>query len=399
MNDFEFYNPVKVIFGAGKTDEIGVAAKPYGTKALVVSYREHGFMTDLLARVLTRLQEAGMKSVPFYEIVANPMLSDVERGIAVAKEQGVDLVIAVGGGSVMDSAKTIAAGVCYGGNPWDMFNSRHDGEVHAQMPTAALPLLMIPTLPATSSEMNCGAVITRDETAEKSYVFAECIYPKVSILDPELLLSLPAYQSACGTADAISHVLEIYLNSEVNNPVQFRMMEGIAKAIYEIGPQVMNDPQNIALRGIQQWACCVSWNGWIMPGMDGFFPMHALGHSLSAFYDTAHGQTLAIMMPAFMRYIAQTAPGRLIQFAENIMSFSPDSGSEYERALQAVAHFESWLNQLGLKTHLSELAIDASDLPKIQENAMRVFADAEGMINAIKPVSKDGAMDILQAAY
>lgn len=399
MNDFEFYNPVKVLFGAGKVDAIGTEAKRYGQKALVVSYREHGFMSELLNRVSVCLYNAGMTPVPFYEVVANPMMSDAEKGIALAKESAVDLVIAVGGGSVMDSAKTIAAGVLYNGNPWNMFNSRHDGGAHCEAPVDALPLLMVPTLPATSSEMNCGAVITNDETLEKSYVFAECLYSKVSILDPELLTTLPAYQTACGTADALSHILEIYLNCTVHNPVQFRMMEGIGRTLIEMGPQVLKDPENVELRGIQQWACSLAWNGWTMPGMDGFFPMHAVGHAISARHGTAHGHTLAIMMPAFMRYIAKDAPERIIEFGKAFMGLCPESGDVQAQVAAVIDAFEQYLNELGLTTRISDLKLTKEDLPAIQENAMRIFADQNGIIHAVRPVPDDGVKELLEAAF
>lgn len=399
MKSFEFYNPVKVVFGAGKTAEIGNEAKGYGKKALLVSYRQHDFMNTLLERVTHLLETAGVEVVPFFEVVANPVMRDVENGVARCKEQGVELVIAVGGGSVMDSAKIIAAGVRYNGPIWNMFNSRHDEQSHADAPTEALPLVMLPTLPATSSEMNCGAVVTKEDTAEKSYVFAPCLYSKVSILDPELLVTLPAYQTACGVTDSIAHILEIYLNNTVNNPVQFRMMEGIAQTLFEIGPQVIADPKNVELRAIQQWACCLGWNGWTMPGMDGFFPMHAIGHSLSALYGTAHGHTLAIMMPSFMRYIAETAPDQILKVAENMMGYIPADGGAYERALKAIDHFEQWLNKIGLKTRMAQLDIPECDLPAIQENATRIFSDKDGIIHAIKPVTRTDVLQILQTAY
>lgn len=190
MNKFEYYNPVKIIFGPGEVSRVGAEVRKVGKKALIVSYKDAGPLLSVLDRVKSRLYDEGIDWVEFLEVTPNSILSAAENGTSLAKKEKVDLVLGIGGGSAMDLAKIVAAGVKYKGRIWDMMTTRHD-EVSGIAPEASLPTVMVPTLPATSSEMNSGAVLTNSETTEKAYVFAEGLYPEVSILDPELTITLP----------------------------------------------------------------------------------------------------------------------------------------------------------------------------------------------------------------
>jgi len=221
MFDFEFYNPVRAVFGIGKLAVAGEKAAELGGKALLVSYKQPGPLAEVLDRVKSLLADAGVETVDFFAFEENPAIETVADGVALAKKAGCDLVVAGGGGSVMDGAKAVAAGVYYKGGLWNMVNSRHDGSSDAiAPPTKALPVMAIPTLPATGSEMNMCAVVSNKALGEKSYIWAECIFPAVAILDPQLTTTLPAFQSACAAADTISHVLEIYINSRQDTPLQ-----------------------------------------------------------------------------------------------------------------------------------------------------------------------------------
>jgi alcohol dehydrogenase YqhD (iron-dependent ADH family) len=214
MKAFEYQNPVKVIFGVGTFARVGEEAAKLGKRALVVSYAEHAVFADVLNRACAKLAEAGVQATPFYEVEPNPEIGKVACGVEKAKAMGADLVVGIGGGSAMDAAKAIAAGVCYkGGDLWNMVYSRHD-DVKAVPPDHALPTLMVPTLPATGSEMNMCSVVTNAKLGEKSYIWSTCLFAKTALLDPELTYSLPPFQTACGAVDTISHVLEIYINGQ-----------------------------------------------------------------------------------------------------------------------------------------------------------------------------------------
>ncbi|MCT4591028.1 MAG: iron-containing alcohol dehydrogenase [Carboxylicivirga sp.] len=398
MRKFEYHNPVRIISGAGEVERLGKEVAALGSSALVVSYESYDFMQELLHQVCKSLSTAGLKVDTLYKVVANPLISTAEEAIELCRNKKIDVVIGVGGGSVMDTAKIIAAGAKYKDDLWNMFYSRHD-KFDNIPPTEALPIVTVPTLPATSSEMNCAAVATHDTLAEKAYVAAPCLYPALSILDPNLLVTLPAYQTACASADALSHCLEVYLNNTVNNPLQYRHMEAIMLTIIENSQQVLKDPTNVELRGIQQWTATVAWNGMTVPGTDGFFPMHTLGHSISALFNIAHGHTLALMMPAYMRYNYQHNTERYFAFAKDVMANDTNSGSLEEIILKAIDQFETYLNNLGLATKLSQLSIPKDQLEKITQESIKVYGDADELIGNVKPLNKTDLLRILELAY
>lgn len=397
MDSFTLYNPVRVFFGPGEVSRIGCETAKLGKHALLVSYTDHAFFDALLQQVTCLLESAGVTVTPFYAITANPMMSQVRAGVALCKEQGVDVVIAVGGGSVMDATKIIAAGVPYPHDLWKMIVSRHDTDI-AIPPECALPIVVLPTLPATSSEMNCGAVVTNDETVEKSYVFNEVIYPTVSIIDPTLTVGLPEYQTACGAVDAISHVMESYFNCANDTPVQDRLQEGVIITIMELAEKVLADPNNVDLRANIQWASVLAWNGWIQAGVSPGSPMHQLGHVLSARYNVTHGATLAIIMPSWMKYVYRDRLDRYLQFAERIFGINSAERDPEEVALEGITRFVNFLKRLGVPTSLAEVGVPAEGIDAMVEDVARVSFNAAGTLASCPPVGRDGVKAVYQGA-
>lgn len=387
MENFEFYNPVRIIFGPGEVSRTGEEAAKLGKRAMVVSYKEHHFFTDLLRSVESMLTSAGLSVVPYYEVTANPLMGQVDAAVRLCKAEDVDLVIAVGGGSAMDVAKITAAGVRYQEDLWKMIVSRHDHEV-AVPPEIALPLLMVPTLPATSSEMNCGAVVTNERIMEKSYVFAECLYPKVSIIDPALTCSLPPFQTACGAADTISHAMETYLNGVDDTPLQDRFLEGVMTTTMENVGKALDDPDNVKVRGHLQWASVVAWNGWIQAGIGGWAPMHQLGHVLSARHDITHGASLAIVMIAWMKHLYEYRLERYVQFADRILGMEVN-GKESETVAQAaIDQFDSFLKGIGVPTRLSDLQISENEIDAMADDVVRISFGQDGKLNSRPPIDR-----------
>lgn len=397
MDAFEFFNPVRVIFGAGESTRIGAETAKLGKRALLVSYADHAFFTPLLTRVKASLEAAGVTVTPHFAITANPMMSQVRQGVALCKEHAVDVVIAVGGGSVMDATKIIAAGALYPHDLWKMIKSRHDIEVSIP-PEKALPIVMLPTLPATSSEMNCGAVVTNDETVEKSYVFNEVIYPAVSIIDPTLTVGLPKYQTACGAVDAISHVIESYFNSADDTPLQDRLQESVIITIMELAEKLVQDPANVALRANIQWASVLAWNGWIQAGITPGSPMHQLGHVISARYNVTHGATLAIIMPSWMKYIYRQRLDRYVQFAERIFGIRAAGRNREEVALEGIACFEAFMKRLEVPTHLCEVGVPATAIDEMVEDVARVSFNAAGTLASRPAVGREGVRAVYEGA-
>ena len=400
MQNFELYNPVRVIFGEGESKNVGKYASGLGKKALIVSYEVHNFFDALLEDVKRSLTDCGIEYLEYYRVQANPLLCHIREAVALCRKEKIDFCIAVGGGSVMDSTKAIAAGALYEGDLWKMFISRHDCEV-AVAPTKSLPTVMIPTLPATSSEMNCIAVATNDETKEKAYIFTPALYPTLSVVDPALTCSLPAYQTAVGAVDAMSHVLEAYLNGDQRSPLQDRLHEGILVTIMSELKTILKDPMNVEHRANIQWAATLAWNGYIQSGLNAPTPMHQMGHVLSAHYNTPHGVTLAIFMDSYFRYTSTLNAERSARFAllgEKVFGLSRAGRSDVEVAEETVSHFVSFMDEVGVPHTLGGAGIPASDIEMIADEIVAHGCDADGNLPSIPKIGRDGILQILELA-
>jgi len=400
MKNFVLYNPVRVIFGNGESNDVGNHVKDLGKKAMIVSYEAHDFLNPLLERVQASLAAHGIETLPFYRVQANPLLCHIREAVEICRAEKVDFCIAVGGGSVMDSTKAIAAGVPYPHDLWKMFISRHDCEV-AVPPTETLPTVMIPTLPATSSEMNCIAVATNDVTKEKAYIYCPTLYPKISIMDPALTCSLPTFQTVIGAVDAMSHVLEAYLNGDQHSPLQDRLHEGLLVTIMDELRAILKEPSNVAHRANMQWAATLAWNGYIQSGLDAPTPMHQMGHVLSARYNTPHGVTLAIFMDAYFRYTCTLNSEREARFAllgEKIFGLSRDGKTDREVAVATVDHIVNFMDEVGAPHTLTAAKIPHEEIPEIAEDILIHGCDANGNLPSIPPIGKDGILEILNIA-
>ena len=398
MFDFISYNPVRAIFGIGKVNLAGEKAAELGRKALLVSYREPGALRPLLGRIKGLLEKAGLAVVEFYAFEENPTIVTAAEGVALARQAGCDVVVAVGGGSVMDGAKAVAAGVHYSGDLWNMVYHRHDGSGKQILPPAkALPLLAIPTLPATGSEMNMCAVLTNRALKEKSYIWAECLFPRMAILDPELTVTLPPRQSACAAVDTISHVLEIYINSRTDTPLQHYWQEGCMRVTMENIPRALAKPDDLEARGNLMWAATCAINGWAYPG-DGWTPMHQVGHVLTSRHGVNHGISLAVIMPHWMRYNAPRRPEVYRRFAVRVMDVDPRGKTDDAIAREGIDRFEAFIKQVGVPTRLGEVGIRAPDLAGILEGVVKVSFGADGNLGCQPVMTQADVMKVLQAA-
>jgi len=399
MFTFEFYNPVRVIFGAGKVASAGTEAAKLGRKALLVSYKNHDLLADLLEKIEALMQAEGIEVVTFFEVEDNPEVATAARGVELAKSGSCDCVVAVGGGSAMDAAKAIAAGVYYQGDLWNMVYHRHDGSGADAIapPQKALPMLMIPTLPATGSEMNMCSVLSNAELKEKSYIWAECIFPKTAIIDPELTVSLPPDLTACAAADTISHVLEIYINSQPDTPLQHYFQEGVMRTVIENVPRVLAEPGDVEARANLQWAATCAINGWSYPG-DGWTPMHQVGHQLTARHGVSHGASLSVVMPAWMESFKDRRPDQYLRFAKRVMDVETADKTDQEIIDEGVAKFRDFLKTIGVPTTLGEVGVTEDDLEEIVNGVVRVSFGPDGNLSCNPPVSRDDLLGVLKRA-
>ena len=396
MNAFTYHNPVKVVFGNGTFAQAGQEAAKLGKRAIIVSYND-GSVTGTLAKLKEMLDAAGVASIQFLEVVPNPPVEMIERGVEQAKTFGADLVIGVGGGSAMDAAKALAAGVLYThGDLWNMVYACHSN-VTTQPPEKSLPTLLIPTLPATGSEMNNCSVLSSTTRGKKSYIWAECLYAKTSILDPELTYTLPPFQTACGSIDAISHVLEIYVNGQDESDLLHAWQLALMRTIVENLPTVLKDPKNVHARTELMWCATCAINGWASPG-DAWTPIHQVGHVLTSHHGINHGSSLAIMMPPWMDFFKARKPARYAAFATKVMGVNPEGKTELEVADEGIQAFKAFIKACGVPTSLSEKGVTEADIPGIVEGVKSVSFNADGVLSCNPPVTAEEITAILKAA-
>ncbi|MBW2467243.1 MAG: iron-containing alcohol dehydrogenase [Deltaproteobacteria bacterium] len=363
MKNFVFHNPTKIIFGKDTITSIGSETAAYGKKALMVYGRESIKKNNIYDQVTEALREAGITIIEHGGVQSNPVLSHVHQGIKLAKENRVDTIVAVGGGSVLDSAKAISAGALVDHDVWKFFIGKKSIK-------DALPLTCVLTLAASGSEMNSGMVVTNEETEQKFGFANRHLYPKVSILDPCATFTVPPHYTAYGAVDAIAHVLEYYFtNREPYTPVQDHFMEGIVISCMDSCDRVLQNLEDYDARADLMWAATLALNGLSGAGLGKTgFPMHMIEHSLSALYNIAHGAGLSIVMPGWMIYQAQRTPEKFAQFAERV--FNITSGDIEEKAAEGIQALLSWFVKIKTPTNLTALHIPIQDIPKIAENAV-----------------------------
>ena len=394
--NFEYHNPTRLIFSAGSLSRLGEFAAQYGQRALLVTGGGSVKRNGTFDRALKSLTDAGIAVFACDGVEPNPRITSVKRGAATARENACDLVIALGGGSVMDAAKVMAAAVRYDGDPWDMIVH---GQPEPHIPTQALPLITVPTLAATGSEMNCGAVISNEASQEKSFVQAECLYPRVALLDPELTVSVPKDQTAYGVCDLITHITESYFNGSGDTPIQDRFAESVILTAMEYGPKAIADGNDLNARSQVQWAATVALNGWVQSGSGGVgYPVHMIEHTVSAFHDITHAAGLAIINPAWMRFAAKTNTPKFTQFAERIFGLTAKGSDDLECALAGIDRFEAFLKSIGCPTRFSELGIDDRLVETYAKETLRIIHDENGQLPARPPMTEADIVDVLRAA-
>jgi alcohol dehydrogenase YqhD (iron-dependent ADH family) len=384
MQNFIFENPTKIIFGQGQISLTGREVARFGRKVLLVYGLKSIKKNGIYDRVMASLQEAGLNIVEFPGVKSNPVLSHSLKGIALAREEQVEVVLAVGGGSVIDTAKTIAAGVKADHDVWDLFT-------YKQPIRGALPVVTVLTLAASASEMNAAAVMTREEGLQKFSIRSPHIQPRVSILDPTVLYTLSPAYSAYSAVDAITHMLEPYFNnSQPDSPFQDRLVEGIMRTIMESAAVILKEPANYPARANMMWATTWAFNGLTSAGMGMVsLPVHMIEHSLSAIYDIAHGAGLSIVLPGWMHYTLDRNTRKLSRLAREIFLISEED--ERLAATAGIKELKDWFAAIGSPTSLKEAGIPEKDIDKIAENAS-VLA----RVWQLKDYTKDVIADILQ---
>ena len=363
MQNFTFWNPTRIVFGQNTIPQIGKETVAFGSKALLVYGRDSVKRSGVFDQVVKALTDAGVTVVEFGGVRSNPVLSHLREGVALAKQEGVDVVVAVGGGSVIDESKAIAAGARAEHDVWDFF-------IDQARVKEALPLLTVLTLAATASEMNSGGVVTNEATQQKFNINSPLLFPKVSILDPTVTFTVPADYTAYAGVDAIAHMIEAYFTCQDSAiPLQDRLVAGLASTIMEATEQCLANPDDYQARANMMWGASLAFNGLTTAGIGPYgFPNHMIEHSLSALYDIAHGAGLSIVIPGWMRYQAKRSPARLARLARQV--FGVEATDDSAAALKGIVALQGWYERVGSPTSLAAAGIPASDIDKIAENAV-----------------------------
>ncbi|MEK5068866.1 iron-containing alcohol dehydrogenase [Sporosarcina sp. FSL K6-1508] len=386
MNEFVFHNPVKLIFGKGQLQNIPQELANYGKKVLVVygggSIKRNGLYDE----VMTLLHVNGMEVYELSGVEPNPRVSTARKGAEICKEEGIDFILAVGGGSVIDCVKLIASAAKYDGDAWDLVTKK----VFAK---DALPFGTVLTIAATGSEMNAGSVITNEETEEKYGWGGPLNFPKFSILDPTYTLSVPKDQTIYGIVDMMSHIFEQYFNNAKNTPVQDEMCEGVLRAIMENGPKLVEDLNNYELRETILFAGTIALNGFLQMGYQGDWATHDIEHAVSAVYDIPHAGGLAILFPHWMRYNVKVNPTRFAKLAVNVFGVLPEGKTEEEVALEGIERLSSFWTSIGAPKTLADYDINDLKLELMAEKAT-----ANGKLGKFSSLDKEDVLSILKAS-
>ncbi len=384
MENFEFYSPTRIIFGRGTEEKAGELAREYGKKVLLHygggSIKKYG----LYDRVVQSLREAGVDFMELGGVEPNPRLELVQEGIRICRENNIDFILAVGGGSVIDSAKAISLGVPYQGDVWDFFMGK-------ALPEKNLPVGVVLTIPAAGSEASNSVVITKEEGLLKRSCNNDINRPVFAIMNPEISFTLPPYQTASGIVDMMAHIMERYFTHQTDVGLTDGLCESLLKAIIKNALIVMEEPENYNARAELMWAGTLAHNGIVGTGRIGDWASHAIEHELSALYDVAHGAGLAVVFPAWMLYVYKHNINRFAQFAVNVFNVDYDYASPEKTALEGIRQLKKFFQRIGMPTSLKELNIPTDSL---EEMARKCKRPNQGKLGYFLPLTEEDILAI-----
>ena len=394
MRSFEFYAPTKYEFGAGVIERIGtdLAAEGY-ERALLVYGRGSAVKSGLLAKVKDAVEAAGLEVTELAGVRPNPEVGLVREGIEVVREKHVDVVIALGGGSVIDCAKAVAFGSLYDGDVWDFFSGK-------AKPQAALPIAVVLTIPAAGSEGSSSCVISNDELGAKNGTNGDCFRPKLAYLDPQVTFTLPPFQTAAGVTDMIAHICERFFSGAEDVPVTDNIGCGLVRALIDAAPKALANPEDYEARANIMWAGTLAHNDIagcgrsLGAGRAGGWESHALEHALSA-YDTSitHGAGLAVIMPAWMRHVWREDPARFELFGREVFGLD---GERDEVAVQAIECLAEFFASLDMPTCLEDFGLQPDCIDELVESVVSVKGEPFG---CFKKLTRDDVAAICASAF
>jgi alcohol dehydrogenase YqhD (iron-dependent ADH family) len=387
MENFTFQNSTKIIFGKGTEEQVGEETSRFSKKILFHYGTGSIKDTGLYDRVINSLKNSDIEFIELPGVRPNPKLSLVRKGIKICRENNIDFILAVGGGSVIDSAKAIALGIPYKGDVWDFFSRKN-------IEKEAIPIGVVLTIPAAGSEASKAGVITNEEQNLKLYNRGiEALRPRFSILNPELTFSLPAYQTACGAVDIMAHVMERYFTQTKDVDITDRLCEATLKTMIKFVPIALAEPDNYAARAEIMWTGTIAHNGLLGTGREEDWSSHNIEHGISSLNDMPHGAGLSILFPAWMKYVHKANINRFVQFAVRVWNIEPLFDTQEKVALEGIKRLERFFKDIGMPSSLRDAGINKSQFDEIAD-----ISTFYGPIGSIIKLSKKDVIEILNLA-
>ena len=387
MENFNFYSPTEFVFGKGRAAEAGHFVKKYGgTKVLIHYGGGSAVKSGLIGTVKKSLDDTGISYCELGGVKPNPRDTLVYSGIELCRSEGVDFILAVGGGSVIDSSKAIAIGVPYDGDFWDMYSGKPVEK--------ALPVGTVLTIAAAGSEGSSSSVITKENGMFKRGTNSDLIRPRFSIMDPALTQTLPAYQTACGATDIMAHVFERYFTNTTEVEITDRLCEAVLLTMVKEAPRVIADPDNYEARANIMWAGMVAHNNLCGVGREQDWNSHGLEHELSGLYDVAHGAGLAVIMPAWMEYVHGHNVMRFCQMATRVFGCQMNYENPEATALEGIQRFRAFLHSIGMPINFTELGAKEDDIPMLVEK----LGIGDGTTGGFMKLNRDDITEIYRIA-
>lgn len=388
MDNFEFQNRTRIIFGKGTENQTGTEVRKYADKVLLhyggSSIKEFG----IYDRVTTSLKDAGVEFVELGGVKPNPRLDLVKEGIKICRDNDIRFILAVGGGSVIDSAKAIGVGVPYEGDVWDFWSGK-------AQPEEMLDVATVLTIPAAGSEASPSSVITNTDGDLKRGLTNEVMRPVFSILNPELTFTLPPFQTACGAADIMAHIMERYFTTTEHVDLTDRLCEATMKTLIENVPLCLENPSDYNARAEVMWAGTIAHNDILGTGRGGDWASHQIEHEISAIYDVAHGAGLAVVFPAWMKYVYKHNIPRFVQFASRVWNVEIDFYNQEKTALDGINHLEEFFSLIGLPVTLQEMNITDD---RLEEMADKCTDCGKGTAGGFVTLDRNDVLEILKLA-
>ena len=381
MKDFVYYAPTEVVFGKQSEEQVAAMVKKYGGSRVLVHYGgQSARRSGLLDKVCGLLREGGLMVTELGGVVPNPRLSLVRKGIELCREQNIDFLLAVGGGSVIDSAKAIAYGVCYEGDVWDFYLGKNQA-------TACLPVASVLTIPAAGSEMSEASVITNEEGWVKLGYSNDISRPKFAIMNPERTFTLPPYQTAAGITDMMMHTMERYFTHDDDMTLTTELAEAVLRTMKDCAYEVMKNPEDYRVRAQIMWGGSVAHNGLTGCGISDDWATHQLEHELSGMFDVTHGAGLAAIWPSWARYVMHERMSRFVRFAVNVMGVTNDFSDPEATAMRGIEAVEQFYLAIGMPINIRELIgreITDDEITEMVRKCSRDYTATTGCFKVLK---------------